>query len=124
MNNKTTEFKSIFFWIFLFLTSTLGLQAQDLLVKGEVKDDQGEPLIGVSVSIQGTQRGTVTNYDGEYSIRVSEGEELAFSYMGMKPQTVKVGKSDVINIIMVTDTQLLDEAVVIGYGTAKKQDLT
>ena len=98
-------------------------QQQAKPVKGNVVDENGEPLIGVSVKIVGANGGAVTNLDGDFTVQVAEGAELQFSYTGYKTQTVKVGRG-LINIKMEPDALGLDEVVVIGFGTVKKRDLT
>lgn len=91
---------------------------------GTVTDSTNEPLIGASVVIQGTSNGTITDIDGKYSITASPDNVLEFSYVGMVKQDVKVGSQHVINIQLKEDSQMLAETVVIGYGSAKKRDLT
>lgn len=98
--------------------------SQALTVTGNVTDAQGEPLIGVSVSIQGTSTGVITGMDGKYSIQATPGNTLEFSYVGMAKQTFKVGNRPVIHVQMKDNSQVLAETVVIGYGSAKKRDLT
>lgn len=94
------------------------------IVKGTVTDTSGEPLIGVSVSVVGSNVGTITNYDGEYSINVgSEGKSLTFSYIGHKTVTQKV-TSQTMNVKLQEDVQMMDEVVVVGYGVQKKENLT
>ncbi|WP_081852580.1 TonB-dependent receptor [Prevotella sp. 10(H)] len=114
---------------FLFLTclllaGTVSIYAQTKTISGKVTDTADEPLIGVSVRIQGTTTGTITNVDGEYSISAGTGDILEFSYVGMKAQLVTVGSQTTLNIILEDDAQMLTETVVIGYGTARKRDLT
>ncbi|MEG1562357.1 MAG: TonB-dependent receptor [Bacteroides sp.] len=96
---------------------------QSRMVKGIVKDSQGETLIGVSVMIKGTSTGTITGLDGDFTLNAKSGDVLVFSFIGYK--TVSVTVSDApINITMQEDTQKLDEVVVVGYGTQKKVNLT
>ncbi|GHT56165.1 SusC/RagA family TonB-linked outer membrane protein [Bacteroidia bacterium] len=87
-------------------------------------DDTGETLPGVSISIPGTSQGTVSDIDGKYTIDVPSNGKLTFSYVGYSAQTINVGGKTVINVIMKEDSKLLEEVVVIGYGTMKKSDLT
>ncbi|MBO4943683.1 MAG: TonB-dependent receptor [Muribaculaceae bacterium] len=94
------------------------------LVTGSVTDEKGEPMIGVSVTVPGTSTGTATNLDGLFNINAAQGQELRFSYIGYKPQTVIVGKSDNINVILAEDNNILDEVVVVGYGVQKKVNLS
>ena len=87
-------------------------------------DGAGEPLIGVSVQVKGTQIGAITDFDGKFSIDAPANATLVVSYVGFKTQEVKVGNQSVLAIRLEDDNQLLDEVVVIGYGTMKKRDLT
>ena len=99
---------------------------QSRTIKGQILDENGEPLIGVSVVVKGESTvGTITDFDGNFSLEVPSGQKiLVVSYIGYKTQEVTLGTGDTINIKMVPDTQALDEVVVIGYGTMKKRDLT
>lgn len=113
----------------LFLTACLLLVsmqtfAQVKTITGTITDALGDPLIGASVLVQGTTNGVITDIDGNYSIQVSPNNILEFSFVGMIKQTVKVGNQTIINIQMKDDSQILAETVVIGYGSAKKRDLT
>lgn len=98
--------------------------AQTKTVTGTVTDTANEPLIGASVLVQGTSTGTVTDLDGNYSIAVTPEDTLVFSYVGMTTQEIRVGDQYVINVTLKEDSQVLAETIVIGYGTAKKRDLT
>lgn len=100
------------------------MQAQAQTITGKVIDTKSEPLIGVSVSVQGTSNGTITDFDGLYSIAVQPGQQLTFSYIGMKTQTITVDSSNIINVTLEDDAQVLSDVVVIGYGSAKSKDLT
>lgn len=91
---------------------------------GKVVDDMGEPLIGVSVMVNGSSKGTVTDLDGKYSLDVNGNEEVTFSYIGFTSKTVKVGKSEVLNLTMKEDSKVLNEVVVVGYGVQKKSNVT
>ncbi len=93
-------------------------------IRGIITDKIGEPLIGVSVTVKGTGKGTVTDMNGKWALSVSEGSVLNFSYIGYSAETVKVGKSNSYNISLSEDNQLLDEVVVIGYGSMKRKDIT
>ena len=120
---KLSWLRSILALACLLLTAS-PLFAQTKTVTGTVTDAQNEPLIGVSVLIQGTASGTVTDLDGNYSISVMPENVLEFSYVGMQKQDIRVGLQTVINVVMKDDSQMLAETVVIGYGSAKKRDLT
>jgi len=115
--------KAIILTIALFFVS-LGLSAQVKDFSGTVADVNGEPLIGVSVFEKGTTNGVITDLDGNYNISVLPGRVLEFSYVGMETQSVTAAAQTRINIIMKPDSQVLNETVVIGYGTAKRSDLT
>lgn len=92
-------------------------------VKGQVVDENGEPLIGVTVQVKGKQSGVITDLDGKFSINAAQGDVLEMSYVGYATQTVKVGSAS-LKIQMKPDALGLDDVVVIGYGTVKKRDLT
>ncbi len=106
------------------LLISLGLSAQSRIVKGVVTDEAGEPLIGVGVVIDGTVTGTVTEADGSFQIRVKDKDVLVFSYIGFKTQRVAVRDRAAFDITLSEDKNLLEEVVVIGYGTMKRSDLT
>ncbi len=95
--------------------------AQTTVVKGHVKDSTGEPVIGATITANGKAVG-VTDFDGNYSINVAPGTEITISYVGMTPQ--KLAASNGAVITLTDDSKALNEVVVIGYGVAKKNDLT
>ncbi|NDW10731.1 TonB-dependent receptor [Dysgonomonas sp. 520] len=96
---------------------------QDFKVTGKVVDKKGEALIGVTVRPKGGTTGTITDIDGNFSLQTSRGATLIFSYVGFANVEAKVPSSGVVNITM-TEGELLDELVVVGYGSMKKKDLT
>lgn len=101
--------------------------AQESAVNGSVRDASGEPLIGVSVQVKNTGLGTITDIDGNFSLpNVKAGQTLIFSYVGYKTTEVEVkeNNSSLIDVVLHEDTEVLDEVVVIGYGTVNKRDLT
>lgn len=113
------------FSLILLLFFSLISWSQQIEVNGVVTSaSDGVPLPGVSVIVEGTSRGGVTDFDGKYSISVQSGEKLSFSYIGFKTQTVTVTDQTTINITLEDDVESLNEVVVIGYGTQKKADLT
>ncbi|MBF9255710.1 TonB-dependent receptor [Pontibacter sp. 172403-2] len=99
---------------------------QDAPVSGVVRDASGQPLPGVSVSLKGTSTGTITDVDGRFTIDVSGVPQpvLVFSYIGFKDQEVTIGDQNTFNISLQEDVKLMDEVVVVGYGTQKKANLT
>ena len=101
------------------------LLAQGLsTVTGTVTDETGEPLIGASVTVHGSQGGTVTDIDGNYAIKVSPDGSLVFSYIGYQSKTVAVNKQSKIDVALAPSVNSLDEVVVIGYGVQKKVTMT
>ena len=114
----------VILFLFAIMVWTTGM-AQIKTITGKVTDaDDGEPLPGVTIVVKGTTSGTITNFDGDYSINVEEGQILSFSYIGYTTQEIAVGAAASINIELVSSTQDLDEVVVIGYGVVKKEDAT
>ncbi len=96
----------------------------DRKIKGIIYDEQGETIIGASVLIKGEETGTTSDMDGKFTLEAPLGATLVISYIGYHPQEIKVRKRTTLNIILKEDNQLLDEVVVVGYGTVKKSDLT
>ena len=93
-------------------------------VKGQVVDAIGEPLIGVNITVIGGTEGTITDIDGNYTIGVPAGAKLKFSYIGYKDQIIDVAAQTVINVKLQEDSEVLDEVVVVGYGSQRKETLT
>ena len=93
-------------------------------VKGTVVDASGEPIIGANVLVKGTAYGTITDLDGNFSLDVNRGDILVISYIGFKNSEIKVSDFKPLRISLSEDTETLEEVVVIGYGTAKRKDLT
>jgi TonB-linked SusC/RagA family outer membrane protein len=108
----------------LMILSANAQTGTQINVSGSVTDVNGEPLIGVNILVEGTSTGTVTDYDGNFQLRVPADAVLNISYIGYRPQQVAVNNSTTIQIVLVEDTELLDELVVIGYGTVRKDDAT
>lgn len=100
-----------------------GIAAQAAVVKGTVTDTSGEPLIGATVMVAGSNNGTATDVDGNFSIDVEQGKTLLVSYVGYVSKDVKVKGSN-LKIVLSEDNALLEEVVVVGYGTMKRKDLT
>lgn len=105
----------------LFLS--VGMYAQQITTTGTVKDSTGEPIIGANVLVKGSTLGSITDIDGKFTIKVSNGDVLQFSFMGYKTIEMKA-ENKPMNIVLQEDTEVLDEVVVIGYGTSRKEDLS
>ncbi len=112
-------------WTALFLLTTMLSQAQESTVTGTVTDDQGQPIIGAGVVIEGTSRGVTTDAQGKFSLpNVPASASLTVEYLGYVSQTIPVAGQGVVNFTLLEDTQLIDEVVVIGYGSVKRSSLT
>lgn len=98
--------------------------AQQITVQGIVKDQTGEMVIGASVMEKGTTNGTITGIDGDFSLNMSSNGTLVVSFVGYKTQEVQVKGQKQLQVVLSEDAEMLDEVVVIGYGTMKKSDLT
>ena len=98
--------------------------AQQITVQGVVKDQTGETVIGASVMEKGTTNGTITGIDGDFSLNMSPNGTLVVSFVGYKTQEVQVKGQKQLQVVLSEDAEMLDEVVVIGYGTMKKSDLT
>lgn len=112
-----------FLVVALSLITAVNVMGQTMKVTGSVTDQNGEPLIGVSVTQKGSTKGSVTDLDGKFSIDADKGSTLEFSYVGFATQDVKVN-GRTINIHMQEDQKMLDDVVVIGYGVQKKSSVT
>ncbi len=114
-------FKQLLF-VILLLCVAFGY-AQQITVKGTVKDGSGQPLMGASVLVKGTSHGTAADFDGNFELKVDKGVTLVVSSVGYKSREV-AAKAGAMNIVLQEDTQQLEDVVVIGYGAIKKKDLT
>ena len=99
------------------------IYAQNMMIKGTVIDANNDPLLGVTIMVKGTTTGTITDVDGNFSIKGKTGETLIVSYIGMQTQEV-VFRGQPLKIMLKDDAQALEEVVVVGYGTMRKKDLT
>ena len=108
----------------LALLASAAVFAQTGRVSGKVLDENGEPLIGAGVVVKGTTNGTMTGLDGEFSLDVPKGAALTISFIGYLDGEIVPGTRSNVEITLEPDTKLLDEVVVIGYGTVKRKDLT
>ena len=117
--------KRLFLTIFLSVCTISALFAQNITVSGQVMGEDGMPIEGVTVMVQGTSNGVVTDADGKYSIgRLSSFDVLIFSCLGYKEASEGVERRSTINVVLKEEVKTLDDAVVIGYGTQRKSDLT
>lgn len=110
------------FLLLILLLSFSTVSAQNISVKGVVVDNSNEPMIGVSILEKGTSNGTVTDFDGNFSLNVKSGSHLIVSYVGFKSQEVKAAPR--LSIVLEEDSEVLNEVVVIGYGSVKRKDVT
>ena len=109
--------------LFLLCLFPLGAMAQSIL-KGTVNDEAGEPVIGATVKVQGSQKGAITDFNGNFSVEAEPNATLTISYVGYETQNVKVaGRNDIV-ITLKEDNTTLNDVVVIGYGTMKKKLVT
>ncbi len=117
--------KKVFLPLVMLFAFTLSSLGQGVAIKGVVKDQgTGEPVIGANVLVKGTTRGTSTDIDGSFTVTAPSGSILVISFLGYATQEVSADPSKLITVLLREDAQLLDEVVVIGYGTMKKSDLT
>ena len=105
-------------------TSTQSVQQQGNVVKGKVVDARGEPVIGATIKEVGTDNGTVTDVDGNFTINTQANATLEVSFIGYQSQTLKAVTGRNLAITLTEDMEVLDEVVVIGYGSMRKKDLT
>ncbi|MEI7503891.1 MAG: SusC/RagA family TonB-linked outer membrane protein, partial [Paludibacter sp.] len=134
-NTKTTRlntcalFKSTrLIWrmlpVLLCMVIPQNIFAQKAIITGTVVDAKNEAIIGANVIVKGSKLGTISNFDGKFSIEAAPNDVLVITYLGMNKEEVTIGASKNIRVIMTEDTKVLDEVVVVGYGTVKKKDLT
>ncbi|MFP5134788.1 von Willebrand factor type A domain-containing protein [Bacteroides salyersiae] len=120
---KTNRLRATMFGLLVAIISLGNVNAETFIVKGKVTDAaDGSGIIDCTVQVKGTTRSTITNVDGEYTIRADKGEKLVFSYIGYEKQEAEV-KSERLNIRLKTSSQVLEECVVVGYGTQKMVSL-
>lgn len=107
----------------LFLLMEMAF-AQNKTISGVVYDDTKQPLPSAFVKVDGTTRGVSTNLDGTYTIEAAEGETLVFEFLGYEPYSVKIGKSNVINVTLSSSSETMEELVFVGYGVQKRVNVT
>ena len=121
--NHFTTLKKVMTSLLLSVSCLVAYAQQT--VSGTVIDDAGEPLIGVSIQVKGTTTGSITDFDGNFTLdNVASSDVLVFSYVGYAPKEITVGNQKVLKVTLSEDTEVLDEVVVVGYGQMKKNDLT
>lgn len=118
-------YKKIGLLVLILISFSFSAIAQKDVIKGVVKDNQGEAIIGASVKVDGGSAGTVTDMDGKYSIEVDHSvKQLRFSFVGYETKVVNINNRTVINVVINESEKILDEVVAIGYAKVKKRDLT
>ena len=123
MNRKIKSLQKPLVFLFLLCLFPLGAMAQSI-VKGTVIDEAGEPIIGATVKVEGSNEGAITDFDGNFSVNAASNATLNISYVGYVTQQVNVSGRSNINVTLVEDTNTLDDVVVVGYGTMKKSDIS
>ena len=121
MSGNLKSIKIALLFAFMFIVGSISAQQT---VKVTVTEESGEPIIGASVMEQGSRNGGVTDLDGNFTIKVSGNKPIVVSYIGMKTQTVDVSGKTAVTVVLKDDSNTLEDVVVIGYGTARKKDLT
>ena len=122
--NKKSKLRKLLL-VAMGLICMIGIQAQQRTITGNVKDAaDGSALPGVSVVVKNTTQGTITSFNGDFSIEAEQGSTLVFSFIGYKAQEVAISNQTTINISLSQDIQDVEEVVVIGYGVQKKSDKT
>ena len=116
--------KGIVLTVFLMFLASVVTLAQTKAVTGRVTDHNGQPIPGVNISVGGTTQGTITDSEGNYTLKVSGNAQLTFNFIGFKSQIVSVSNRQLINITLREKIQDLSEVVVVGYGQMKRSDLT
>ena len=116
--------KKTFFLLVAMLIASVTAMAQNVSISGKVADANGEPLIGVSILVQGTTTGTMTDIDGNFTLDVPAGAIIEVSSIGFVTQAIPVGNQTTFNIVLEEDAELLEGTVVVGYGTVKRTNFT
>lgn len=123
--NRATMPKKIIGFIFFILLLPMGVIGQETTVRGKIVSSDNQPLPGVTIVIKGTSTGTTSDADGNFLLpNINNDAILVFSFVGMQAQEIVVGNQKVINVVLQEETIGLDEVIAIGYGTAKRSDLT
>lgn len=117
--NKSSRF--LLLWVVGMLI-TVQAFAQSMTVQGVVKDNTGEAVIGANVVVKGTTNGTITDFDGNFTLNANKGDIIVISFIGYKTQELPAAAT--MNVILADDSEVLEDVVVIGYGSVKKSDLS
>lgn len=126
MKLRKTHLLWIPIMVCLFFVSSLNVMAaveQTIQVKGQVVDVAGEPVIGANIVVKGTTTGVISDIDGNFTLSATKNSVLVVSYIGYQSQEVKVAGAS-MKIVLKDDTEMLNEVVVVGYGSQKKSDIT
>ena len=123
MRSTNLKAKTLVFLLFM-LGLPFGMVAQNITVRGEVRDASKDPIIGASVQVKGTSLGTVTDLEGNFSLVAPSNATLVVTYVGYERKEVHVDGRTHLTITLLEDAKALDEVVVVGYGTARKSDVT
>ena len=125
MHRNKTHLCSMLLLLTMFFCSTSLVAQSTRSISGVVKDELGDSMIAITVYEKGTSNGTITDFDGNFQLSgISDNSVIIFSFIGYKTQEIAVGNQSVFNVTMEEDTQLLEDVVVIGYGSVDKSDLT
>lgn len=123
--HEVRKMVSTLFATFILFCCAATAGAQNVTVSGVITDESGETLIGVNIQVKGTTHGSITDLDGNYAIQVAGAQSvLVFSYVGYATQEITVGTQRTVNVTLRSDSQSLEEVVVVGYGTQKKVNMT
>ena len=108
----------------VFAVCSLGAFAQQITISGKVTDEGNSPLVGATVVVLTDGSGTVTDVDGNYTLKMAPNAEVIFEYMGYESRTMKIAKGGTHNVVLAPSAEALEEVVVVGYGVQRKADLT
>lgn len=124
--SKKSYFKQRIILLILFFVfmTPLGVLAQNIQLTGLVTDVANEAIIGASIVEKGTTNGVITDFDGNFTLNVPANSTIVISYVGYATQEIAVNGRNHIKVVLKEDTEMLDEVIVVGYGTMKKSDMT
>ncbi len=125
MKNYFMKHLQIIFAMLFVSMMVSAIHAQTIKITGTVTDDTGMTVIGAAIKVKGSNKGTVTDIDGNYKLKVDQNDRvLVFSYMGLRTQNVAIKNRTKIDVVMSTDSKMLEDVVVIGYGSVRKKEVT